>query len=154
MAVYFIGNDDFVKIGQSQDPERRLKDLQTGSPVILRLLAVDEHGVEEIYHRHCESYHMHGEWFRNSGKVARLIRELNSYASENMPEVEIDSTTEKLEFLKSQVKDLAATNRILQEKYDAECLAHSKTRLVLDEARIRLGLIQTQVKLWVENGRP
>ncbi len=65
--VYLIGSPDssLVKIGWTDNPKRRLRDLQTGSPVLLQLLAVFEGGpiVEADLHRRFADKRRHGEWF-------------------------------------------------------------------------------------------
>ncbi|MFJ8855661.1 GIY-YIG nuclease family protein [Streptomyces sp. NPDC102437] len=65
--VYLIGSaaSTLVKIGWSDNPERRLRDLQTGSPLPLQLLAVFEGGavVEAKLHRRFADKRRHGEWF-------------------------------------------------------------------------------------------
>ncbi|MFJ1562502.1 GIY-YIG nuclease family protein [Streptomyces mirabilis] len=65
--VYLNGSPDspLVKIGWSDDPERRLRGFQTGSPVPLQLLAVFEggHYVEAELHRRFADKRVHGEWF-------------------------------------------------------------------------------------------
>ncbi|MER7692630.1 GIY-YIG nuclease family protein [Streptomyces sp. NPDC097610] len=65
--VYLIGSADspLVKIGWTDNPERRLRHLQTGSPVPLELLALFEGGhiVEAELHRRFADKRRHGEWF-------------------------------------------------------------------------------------------
>ncbi|MFG2629960.1 GIY-YIG nuclease family protein [Streptomyces sp. NPDC048473] len=65
--VYLIGSPEspLVKIGWSDNPERRLRDLQTGSPVPLQLLALFEGGavIEAALHRQLADKRRHGEWF-------------------------------------------------------------------------------------------
>ncbi|WP_327259821.1 MULTISPECIES: GIY-YIG nuclease family protein [unclassified Streptomyces] len=65
--MYLIGSPDspLVKIGWTDNPERRLRHLQTGSPVPLRLLAIFEGGniVEAELHRRFADKRRHGEWF-------------------------------------------------------------------------------------------
>ncbi|MEU0034647.1 GIY-YIG nuclease family protein [Streptomyces sp. NPDC006333] len=65
--VYLIGSPDssLVKIGWTDNPERRLRHLQTGSPVLLQLLAVFEGGAiaEAELHRRFADKRRHGEWF-------------------------------------------------------------------------------------------
>lgn len=69
--VYVIGEQDSagevhrVKIGMSIDPWARLKDLQTGSPRSLALLATGPGGrvLEGRLHRVLQDHHAHGEWF-------------------------------------------------------------------------------------------
>lgn len=56
-----------VKIGRSNHPEKRLLELQTGSPYKLRLLAQFEGrgSIEPVLHREMESFRLKikGEWF-------------------------------------------------------------------------------------------
>lgn len=65
--VYLIGSagSPLVKIGWTGNPEQRLRNLQTGSPVPLQLLAVFEGGaiVEAELHRRFADKRRHGEWF-------------------------------------------------------------------------------------------
>lgn len=65
--VYLIGSPDspVVKIGCSTDPKRRLRNLQSGSPAPLRLLATFEGGyvAEKELHRRFAGRRVHGEWF-------------------------------------------------------------------------------------------
>lgn len=65
--VYLIGSPEspLVKIGWSDNPQRRLRNLQTGSPVPLHLLAVFEGGaiVEAELHRRFADKRSHDEWF-------------------------------------------------------------------------------------------
>jgi len=56
-----------AKIGLSNDPERRLKELQTGSPVPLELFAFQyskrAKAREAELHKKFKNRHLHGEWF-------------------------------------------------------------------------------------------
>ena len=69
--VYLIRSqgDKFYKIGISKDPEIRLKDLQTGSPKILEIVAtqlVEEdfaRDIERDLHTRFEILRQGGEWF-------------------------------------------------------------------------------------------
>lgn len=65
--VYLIGSPDVrsVKIGVSNEPEARLEDLRTGSPVVLHLLWKTPGGqaLESALHAYFAAYRTHGEWF-------------------------------------------------------------------------------------------
>jgi hypothetical protein len=87
MYVYFIrscGGTSMIKIGKATDPERRLAELQTGSPFKLKLLAKficrsEKHAlhVESILHNYCKRWRIRGEWFeygRTKGLLAMLQR--------------------------------------------------------------------------------
>lgn len=63
--VYFISDGTFTKIGKADEPNRRLKKLQTGNVKELKLINLIEGDYEiesklhEIFHR----YRVRGEWF-------------------------------------------------------------------------------------------
>lgn len=62
-----------VKIGYAVDPERRLRQLQTGSPHRLELrrtVCPATMAQEAELHRRFAAYRDHGEWFRLTGDVA------------------------------------------------------------------------------------
>lgn len=67
--VYVVGADELgnrVKIGWSDNPERRLGELQVGAPYVLRLL--DKHfgssrKLEDFLHDEFALLRIHGEWF-------------------------------------------------------------------------------------------
>ncbi|WP_141704487.1 GIY-YIG nuclease family protein [Planobispora rosea] len=65
--LYLIGSDEVrpVKIGVSFNPDKRLEELQVGSPVILRMLwkAPGGRDMERALHACFRSYWKHGEWF-------------------------------------------------------------------------------------------
>lgn len=66
--VYMIGSKigTFVKIGVSGNPARRLRDLQTASPLELELLATVPGGqeLEQVLHIWFAELRVRGEWFR------------------------------------------------------------------------------------------
>jgi len=60
----------YYKIGISKHPNKRIKELQTGSPCELRLVQVfkSEHciTIEKTFHNMFSHLHMEGEWFNLS----------------------------------------------------------------------------------------
>lgn len=54
-----------IKIGVSRDISARLATLQTGSPLILRILGFQEgsRAIEAALHRRFAAHHVHNEWF-------------------------------------------------------------------------------------------
>lgn len=54
-----------IKVGRAHNPRRRLAELQTGNPTILRLLYVIPGGsdTEAHLHRRLKGDRVHGEWF-------------------------------------------------------------------------------------------
>ena len=73
--VYFIRQSGFVKIGVSADPEKRIRELQTGNPEPLELLHTEGGG----YHREAELHQrfadlwVNGEWFKYEGELFEYI---------------------------------------------------------------------------------
>lgn len=82
--VYFVLAEDVqrVKIGQSDDVDKRVKALATASPVSLRLLGAikeqthsSEHSEYGI-HRKWSSLRVKGEWFAASSELLAWIRQI------------------------------------------------------------------------------
>lgn len=78
MAVYFIQADygGAVKIGLTDDVERRLRQLQCASatPLTLRLVIDGDQKAEVKYHKQFAPAHLRGEWFR---PVPELVEFMN-----------------------------------------------------------------------------
>ncbi|HEU4583634.1 MAG TPA: GIY-YIG nuclease family protein [Polyangiaceae bacterium] len=89
MAVYYIrGGPDRIKIGKADRPEQRLRDLQTGSPVELELLATEpgDRDVEHKRHRQFAGDRVQGEWFAASSELLQHIDEIKSDKPRPKPE--------------------------------------------------------------------
>lgn len=69
--IYAISNGKQVKLGMSNNPETRLKSLQTSSPEALILVwkyyvansSIEAAKIEKMLHRACKKHHIRGEWF-------------------------------------------------------------------------------------------
>jgi hypothetical protein len=76
-GVYLVqgGDDGPIKIGSSCVIERRLTELQIGSPLALNLRAVipGDMGVERGLHRKFALHRLHGEWFTPHQDILDLI---------------------------------------------------------------------------------
>jgi hypothetical protein len=85
LYVYFIasgGRSPMMKIGKAIDPDRRLAELQIGSPFKLKiagkfLCRSERHAlhVESILHSYAKPWHVRGEWFEHERSM-RLLRKL------------------------------------------------------------------------------
>lgn len=75
MNVYFaqIGRDGPIKIGQSDAPARRLRELQTNVPWALHLLLVIPHGNAHEFYHHFSAARMKGEWFYPTRELLAFI---------------------------------------------------------------------------------
>jgi len=78
--LYFAICGDVVKIGVSNNPDYRIKSLETGSPLELTLLAsIPNKGDKENYcHSKLKHLHLHGEWFRYTEEIDLIIKELKN----------------------------------------------------------------------------
>lgn len=75
--VYLIGSnwDEPLKIGVSDDPYKRARQLSTGSPKALMVLGLflGDEGVERVLHDALGPLRLNGEWFRNDGGIVRDV---------------------------------------------------------------------------------
>lgn len=75
--IYFILSDDgYVKIGLSNEPEKRLKSLQTATAHQLEIIYLmpGTLEVEQYLHTLFSEDHSRGEWFIFSDKIREFIR--------------------------------------------------------------------------------
>jgi len=75
LFVYAIREKDtgHIKLGISNDPDRRMKELQTGNSHPLELLgyrrAVNRFKDEQEIHKEMSAYHLRGEWFDSGAPI-------------------------------------------------------------------------------------
>jgi hypothetical protein len=77
-CTYFIQaiSGGLIKIGYtSKDPALRLRDLQTGSPHELRVIATIPGNVERQLHVQFQEFRRHGEWFQPHADLVAYIRD-------------------------------------------------------------------------------
>ena len=75
MFTYIIQGDPGtpVKIGRTEDVDRRLADLQTANPMTLRVLFIHDGDCEAELHRLFAEDRIQGEWFHFSTGIRRYI---------------------------------------------------------------------------------
>lgn len=79
--TYVVGRDNnrgkinYVKIGKSRNPVRRINHLQTFSPTKLRPLFILEGDREKELHSRFAEYRVNGEWFEVKGELRTFIGE-------------------------------------------------------------------------------
>lgn len=108
MYVYFIsayGEHELqqIKIGYSNDPDGRLKKLQTGSPIKLKLLGTvkcnsEAHArqVEKLAHNIFHKQKRRGEWYKLSKKHISQIESLIKTAAARQAEMKNDLKSDPL----------------------------------------------------------
>lgn len=78
--LYVMQCNNFIKIGVSDNPERRIKDLQTGNPYEIKLLlAIDDYdayGLENQFHKYFKNINSIGEWFEVDENVKYFVKYL------------------------------------------------------------------------------
>lgn len=68
-----------VKIGYAKDPEQRMRELQTGNPGEIKLLAIVDHkgpAMERELHRQFAHLRIRGEWFKPGADLLEYIESL------------------------------------------------------------------------------
>jgi transcriptional regulator with XRE-family HTH domain len=78
--IYFIGNNELVKIGFTEDIENRLQSIADNCPFSVKLLGIVEgdKSKEQNFHQIFKEEHSHKEWFFNRGKVALYLYNLGN----------------------------------------------------------------------------
>ena len=76
--VYAIVAESAVKIGIARNPFTRIRELQTGNPLDLRLVAIEDAGedaryLEHYVHHALRAHRMRGEWFRLDDTVRTCV---------------------------------------------------------------------------------
>jgi len=87
--IYLIRqeNSNYYKIGKSVSPKSRIKTLQDGNPVALKLIhstqCADNGFLAELaIHSKFKNYYVQGEWFEfKDNQIANVIEQMNQYAS-------------------------------------------------------------------------
>lgn len=83
--LYFIGADDGpIKIGITSNPKSRLRTLQSGYPLKLKILALVPNASlqESVYHERFAELRMEGEWFARHPDILAEIARLPSHLPE------------------------------------------------------------------------
>lgn len=77
-AVYFLQCEDRIKVGYSHNPGARVKELATGAPAPVTLLAMvrGPRSLETNIHRRLRDHRVSGEWFRDCRDVRALMDEV------------------------------------------------------------------------------
>ena len=73
MKTYLISCGQFIKIGRSKDPQKRLQQLQAALPQELSLILVLDGDHELRLHKLFARYRKNGEWFHYSNELRLFI---------------------------------------------------------------------------------
>lgn len=83
VITYFVGGDvGHIKIGGTRNLTQRLRQLQCGSPIPLRVLAtaIGGRAVERFYQRKFAEHRCQGEWFERHPDILAEIDRINALA--------------------------------------------------------------------------
>lgn len=87
IQLYLMQNGDFLKVGISDNPTRRIKDMQTGNPIEITLLQSKVFGsrskaeqAESRVHNKLKALglHVRGEWFNKCDEVFKEFSKVRS----------------------------------------------------------------------------
>jgi len=98
--VYFIraGSHGPIKIGLAAHVGRRMRTLQTASPMELELIGAIPGGLklEKAIHRRLEHFRLHGEWFRPTPEVRQWAQLAHVIDGRHPEEVDMDTLNQDL----------------------------------------------------------
>jgi hypothetical protein len=75
--IYFVKQEDYVKIGYASNPAKRISSLQVNIPVKLVVLLIIDGGIkdEQLLHKKFLNNAKRGEWFYISPEIEKFIQE-------------------------------------------------------------------------------
>lgn len=81
--LYVLQCQNFVKIGVSKTPNRRIKQLQTGNPykiyLLLNLKVEDAYQAENFFHKKFKNQNSMGEWFEVNSEIKQWVIDMKQY---------------------------------------------------------------------------
>lgn len=125
--IYFIKQDNHVKIGKSVEPGRRLAGLQTLAPVKLDMLLVmpEDQYKEKMLHDMFFRYHERGEWFSLEGELKEFIDEHRMRAQSDVRRIGIIIRPGSYEIQSSDINEFVRKTEKKCIVYEAGCHAIS-----------------------------
>ena len=75
--VYIITNGEDYKVGVSKDPERRLKQLQTGNSKKLKIVSLFEVPEDVVYNMEKDAHKAVRMWYTKSGEWFKAASEFH-----------------------------------------------------------------------------
>jgi len=112
--VYFISDGNAVKIGTSDDPIRRLRDLQTGNPRLLDLLGISRLQTESEFHEIFKDYHLRGEWYELNKKILDYCENLEIKISFGKNLKITEETHQKLDIIRARNEKLKTFEDVIK----------------------------------------
>lgn len=140
--IYFISDGRAIKIGRSARPGQRLRELETGNPFPINIIACIEGSApqERSIHIQLAKYRIRGEWFVDCTPVRRAIEQYQKSgvicAAEKAPcnLAGIDESPESAANVAEAIVSLTSDPRRL-ERLEAELAALKENRMRLEVER-------------------
>ena len=135
--IYLMSCKEFVKIGYSKNPEKRLNGVQTGNPheVTLDVVFDGGAGTEREVQKHFSRYHYRNEWFELRGELLDFWQALKDGA-------ELPPTTPRalVEIIRGE-KYLCPSckNKINQNRGQTKVYCSEKCKAKAYRARLKKG---------------
>lgn len=117
--VYFIGNDVHVKIGHTNNPEKRLNQIKTGNPeqieILAQLRSKEAEKIELQLHALFKGNRLEGEWFSHTPSISQMIQYFRNLSN-------FVISWQDVEFAQTQLyKPMSNTD----EQYARDTMTHS-----------------------------
>jgi len=146
--IYFIqeGLQGNIKIGISQNPNDRIKQLQTGSSTPLRTLLVKEgtQKDEEGLHKKFKKFQLKGEWFEPSEEILVYIEE-EKEKKKNEKIVELENKVEHLTTENEKIVELGNTVKLLTTNSTESLKELIKNTEIIIELEDKVELLTTKI---------
>lgn len=125
--VYFISTDnfEFIKVGISNNPYKRLKGLQQNIPnkLILLMTFNGKNYEETLLHHFLKKYKVRGEWFELNNKIITLMKKINEEVKSSNVHYDLNKvyeyTNNKINLItKSDYKNRISELELIIEEYE------------------------------------
>jgi len=146
--IYFIqeGLQGNIKIGISQNPNDRIKQLQTGSSTPLRTLLVKEgtQKDEEGLHKKFKKFQLKGEWFEPSEEILVYIEE-EKEKKKNEKIVELENKVEHLTTENEKIVELGNNVELLTTNSTESLKELIRNTEIIIELEDKVELLTTEI---------
>lgn len=127
--IYFISNGTYTKIGKADNPEKRIKELQTGCPETLEIkLVIDgDEEKENMLHKALSKYRIRGEWFHLNFKYDEVLINDILYFYKKLNKVKKPKKIQSYPLICNAIIELKKENKFITIKDIANLCGISKS---------------------------
>lgn len=138
--VYLIVDETntYCKIGNANNVQKRLSQLQTGCPFRLRVESFCDGGarLEREMHRDLQEFRLSGEWFKYSDSIKSYFEEIKQDNRQDYIEVECEALSSLLKNL-PHIKYLKAFNKLVLFAKNNEIHYSRQIKPIMEEENIK-----------------